>query len=63
MPASLTFQGVVKSGSPTPNDMAPSIVDRISKNFLMPEGEMLSTRFEITPRARLERTTGLGDMG
>jgi hypothetical protein len=43
--------------------MAPSIVDRMSKNFLMPEGEMLSTRFEIMPRARLERTTGLGDMG
>ena len=35
--ASLTCHGVSKSGSPTPNDIAFSIMFATSKNFLMPE--------------------------
>ena len=46
MQASRTCQGVTKSGSPTPREMAPSISLTRSKNFLMPEGGMaFTTRF------------------
>ena len=32
------FQGVTKSGSPTPSEIAPSVLCTTSKNFLMPLG-------------------------
>ena len=44
MPSSLTFQGVSKSGSPTPSDIASGISLTTSKNFLIPEGS-ISTIF------------------
>ena len=48
IPAALTCQGVLKSGSPTPKDITPSIVLAISKNFLMPEGFMPWTVLDKT---------------
>lgn len=36
--ASRIVQGVEKSGSPTPSEMTPSIVEATSKNLRMPDG-------------------------
>jgi hypothetical protein len=47
MAASLICHGVMKSGSPTPREITPSMVESKSKNFLIPEGEMLFTLWEI----------------
>ena len=43
IPAFLICHGVLKSGSPTPNEITLSIVAAISKNFLMPEGFISAT--------------------
>ena len=37
------FQGVTKSGSPTPREMTPSMDESKSKNFLIPEGGIALT--------------------
>ena len=42
--------GVVKSGSPTPREMTPSVDAISSKNRRMPEAETTSRRLEIVPR-------------
>jgi hypothetical protein len=47
MAASLIRHGVTKSGSPTPRDITSSIVEIKSKNLRIPEGERLSTFFDI----------------
>ena len=44
MAASVYVQGVLKSGSPTPREMTPSISLTTSKNLRMPEGGTSATR-------------------
>jgi len=40
-------QGVAKSGSPTPSDIAPSVEATKSKKRLIPEGVILFTICEV----------------
>jgi hypothetical protein len=42
-------QGVTKSGSPTPREMASFISSKMSKNFRMPEGWTCWIRLDMIP--------------
>ena len=55
MPASITWAGVAKSGSPTPRLMTSSIVAAMSKKRRIPDGGTARTRAE---RARARRAGG-----
>src|SRR5687768_13407199 len=46
----LMWLGVLKSGSPTPSEITPSVVSISSKNLRMPEAETWSSLEDMEPR-------------
>ena len=60
MPASMTWAGVAKSGSPTPRLMTSSIVAAMSKKRRMPDGGTARTRAERARSASGRRGVVVG---